>query len=224
MSDQKHIVIFSHGFGVRQDARGLFTDIVAALPDVVSVLFDYNTFDDAARTVTVRPLTEQAALLSAKAREVRAQYPEAVIDIICHSQGAVAVALAHLEGVGIRKVIYLAPPETTNPERMLRMFQSRPGTVIDMAGMSRLARRDGSTTLVPSQYFAERKEIELLKLYGQLAERVKLVIVVARQDEILGATDFSSLQKARVTYLDGDHDFTGAYRQGVVTAIANEIL
>jgi len=30
----KHIVIFSHGFGVRKDSRGMFTDIAEALsPD-----------------------------------------------------------------------------------------------------------------------------------------------------------------------------------------------
>ena len=38
MQPNKHIVIFSHGFGVRKDDRGLLTDIAKEIPEVESVL------------------------------------------------------------------------------------------------------------------------------------------------------------------------------------------
>jgi hypothetical protein len=42
------MVVFSHGFGVRADAHGMFTDIAQALPRGWGyVLFDYDTFDTA---------------------------------------------------------------------------------------------------------------------------------------------------------------------------------
>ena len=41
-----HIVIFSHGFGVRQDDCGLFTAIAKQLPNVEPIMFDYNHFDE----------------------------------------------------------------------------------------------------------------------------------------------------------------------------------
>jgi hypothetical protein len=47
MSKNNHIVIFSHGFGVGKDDRGLFTDIADSLKNVESVMFDYNDIDEA---------------------------------------------------------------------------------------------------------------------------------------------------------------------------------
>lgn len=44
MSEQ--VVVYSHGFGVRKDDRGLFTDIAAALPEAESVMFDYGSWDE----------------------------------------------------------------------------------------------------------------------------------------------------------------------------------
>ncbi len=223
-SGQKHIVIFSHGFGVRQDARGMFTDIARALPGAELVMFDYNTYDEAARTVTVRPLKEQAKILVAQVKQARESHPGAFVDLICHSQGAVVAGLARLESLRIRKALLLAPPVTMSFERMLANFQSRPGTVIDLQGMSRLARRDGSFTLVPAAYFAERAEIDPLRLYPDLSRYTDVIIIKAGQDEILGATDFSTLPSVRVVELAGDHDFTGEARQTLVRAIQQELL
>jgi len=44
METKKHIVIFSHGFGVEKDSLGLFSDIAEMFSahDIKSVLFDYN--------------------------------------------------------------------------------------------------------------------------------------------------------------------------------------
>lgn len=44
----KHFVVFSHGFGVCKDDRGLFPDIISGLAGVEPVLFDYNVIDDTA--------------------------------------------------------------------------------------------------------------------------------------------------------------------------------
>ncbi len=224
MIEQKHIVIFSHGFGVRQDARGLFSDIVARLPNCECILFDYNTFNEAAKTVTVRPLSEQTKLLEAQVEAVRARHPDAIIDLVCHSQGGVVAGLAQFETFNVRKAILLVPPESMNFERMLQNFQSRPGTVIDLDGMSRLARRDGSFTLVPAEYFRERVAIDPMKLYERLSESVEVILIKAREDEILGQTDFSSLDRVRVAHLTGNHDFAGVARTGLVSEVVKLIL
>lgn len=224
MTDRKHFVIFSHGFGVRQDARGMFTDIVACLPSVESILFDYNTFDDRLRTVMVPPLSDQAKLLESRVRALREAYPESIIDIIGHSQGAVVMGLAQLETLHIRKALLLAPPASMGFERILDRFRSRPGTVIDLNGMTRLARRDGSFTLLSARYFEERVGMEPLKLYAGLSGYTETVIIQAAQDEVLGSTDFSSLKRARTVVLEADHDFTGAARERLIEVIQKEIL
>jgi hypothetical protein len=209
-TSQGHIIIFSHGFGVRQDARGLFTDIAAALSDAQPIFFDYNEIDETNNTTLVRPLSQQAEILKKVLAGAKVANPSATIDLICHSQGAIAAALATL--TGIRKTILIAPPADMNFERMQKMFKDRPGTEINMHGISRLARRDGSFTLVPSEYWAERKEIQPIELYNKLATQTELIIIRAKQDEVLGETDFSEIRNTTIINLDGNHGFIGEAR------------
>ena len=55
MSEQ--VVVYSHGFGVRKDDRGLFTDIAAALPEAESVMFDYGSWDEEHKEHTSRHIS-----------------------------------------------------------------------------------------------------------------------------------------------------------------------
>lgn len=228
MKSKRHIVIFSHGFGVRRDARGLFTDIVEAFRngdvDIDVELFDYTIFNEEENTITVPPLSRQAEVLQSKVEEVRRVYPDATIDIVCHSQGAVAAGLISMEGMHIRKMIFIAPPVTLDFTRMLSAFQSREGTIIDMDGMSRLARRDGSFTLVPSMYFKERKNIQPMELFVSVSQKTDLLIVVAKQDEVLGETRLSFSKVLRVVELEGNHDFSKEYRADLLRIVVSEIV
>jgi hypothetical protein len=221
MAENKHIIIFSHGFGVGKDDRGLFTDIADALKNVEAVMFDYSDIDEAKNQTTVRPFSEQAKLLESHLADAKASNPSAVVDIICHSQGAVAASLANLTGA--RKVIFIAPPFASDATRMMKMFQSRPGTKIDLAGMSILARSGGSTTLVPAEYWAEREKTNLAEIYRRLSESMELTIINAKQDNVVGVDDFSSLNQAEIINLDGNHDFSGADRKKLLEVIGSKI-
>lgn len=46
-------LIFSHGFGVKKDGRGLLADIAMAFPDYKSILFNYNQVDEKNSVLTV---------------------------------------------------------------------------------------------------------------------------------------------------------------------------
>lgn len=50
----KRVIVYSHGFGVRKDDRGLMTDIAHALPGYEHILFDYNDFNEAANEMTAK--------------------------------------------------------------------------------------------------------------------------------------------------------------------------
>jgi hypothetical protein len=63
MSSVKHIIIYSHGFGVRKEDRGLFTAVAKAVPDAQHVMFNYNPINESANTVTVAPIDEQVRKL-----------------------------------------------------------------------------------------------------------------------------------------------------------------
>lgn len=222
MSQKNHIVIYSHGFGVKKDDRGLLTDIANSLKSVESILFDYNDIDEEKNQLTAKPFSEQVEILKKNIADARENNPNAIIDIICHSQGAVIVALA--KPAGIRKIIFIAPPFSAGIEKMVRRFNSRPGTEINMRGISKITRSDGSLTIVPAQYFAERAEVNPKELYKNLSELTELIIINAKQDEVLDENNISDLGKAEIIDIDGNHGFSGDSRKKLLEIIASKIV
>jgi len=212
----KHIVVYSHGFGVDSTDRGLFTDIAAALPEAEHSMFDYNQLSGG--TLTVSPLDQQAHRVGDKLTATKSKYPHGTIDLICHSQGCIVAAMAR--PMGIRRVICIAPLEVVDVQRMLQRFSTRPGAKIDPNGMTTLPRRDGSTTSVPTEYWRSLRNISPVSLYNALAAHVSLTLITASQDEVIGATNFRKLDPSiEVIRITADHDFNGKSRQELIAAI-----
>jgi hypothetical protein len=201
-----HIVIFSHGFGVRKEDRGLFTAIAGSLPGAKNILFDYNPINEASNTLTAKPLDEQARKLRKVINSTRAEHPGAIIDLVCHSQGCVIAGL--VKPRGIRKVIMLTPPDVISEDVVARQLAARTGTAIDVAVRTRLPRADGSTTVIHPEYWQSLAGIDPVKLYNKLARVTALRIMSARQDEVLGKVSFEGMDPgiSHVT-LDGNHNF-----------------
>ncbi len=221
-NSRPHVIVYSHGFGVEKDDRGLFTTIASTLPGTEHVMFDYNHIDSSTNTLTVSPLDEQATMLNSKLRFVRENNPNATIDIICHSQGCVVAALAH--PLDIRKVLFLAPPTRfVGAEQKIQQMSQRDGTIVEDETVS-YPRRDGSTTIITSDYWKSRNGIEPIELYNRLSENTELTIINASQDEVLGEVDVSGLSVAiTIKNLDANHDFTGGSRQELTDMIRVEI-
>lgn len=210
------IIIYSHGFGVSKDDRGLFTNIASALPDFQSILFDYDIISD--NVLTARSLDQKADLLTNKVKQTNEKYPTAQIDLICHSQGCVVAALAKIDRV--KSTIFLAPPDNQDPEEMIRKWGARDGAKIDLEGTSSFLRRDGTTTLVPKEYWQSLAGIKPINIYSELARKTQLYIIRATNDEVLGQTNFDSLTDiAEIIDVDSDHDFTGKARQQMMDKI-----
>ncbi len=220
MSNQ--IVIFSHGFGVRRDNRGMFTEIAEAL-DCPTILFDYNQYDEATNTLTVAPLSQQAAKLRQVIADAKADHPGATIDLICHSQGCIAAGLA--KPAGLRNIILIAPATTLNAARMVAVFGSRPGAHLDFAGDSRFPRRDGSTTIVPKTYWPDLENLKPVELFNELAKTANVTIIEAGSDEIVGPTDFTNLSPnaTRISIKNANHDFTGTAHPKLIRAITEAL-
>lgn len=217
---KQHIVIFSHGFGVFKDSRGLFAELSDMLSNhgIQSVLFDYNEIDNERSTLTVPPFSVQVATLARVIEMTKDRYLDAVIDLVCHSQGCLIPAL--MAPLGIRKTIMLAPSLSNSVERMIEYFQNRPGSEIDMNGISKLSRRDGSTTLVPAEYWRERKLADPPVLYNEFAKLTQLTMVIANQDEVIGEEASAGLDSSiEVVRCDGNHDFTGESRKPLIKIV-----
>lgn len=224
----KHILLFSHGFGVRKDDRGLFPDIAAGMPQAEAVMFDYNHADETTNTLYATTLPEQVKKLRHVYDETRASNPDATIDLICHSQGCVVAAMAQLKG--IRKTIFLAPPDANfgrnSDEKIEAMTgrKQRPGTKVLEDGSISYPRRDGSTTIIPQAYWDSRKDVNPMPLYAVLAQQTELVIIQATNDEVIGETDFSELPSTiKIVQMYTGHDFQGDDRVKIADLIAVEL-
>lgn len=202
-------IIFSHGFGVRADARGLFNEISAAFPEFESVLFDYNTLAEDGNTI-VTPIDQQVEILESKLKNV-----DGDSYLIAHSQGCMIAALAKLPR--LKGVILLTPPKITNMNRVIDKMKVRPGSVVNLDGMSKYTRSDGKLTYIPKEYIESLGILESNDaLYQSLSEHSLVTIIKANDDHVLGATDFSDLNNTRIIDLPGDHEFTGGERFGLI--------
>lgn len=219
----KHVIIYSHGFGVRKDDRGLLTDIAEAFPEVESILFDYFKIDEEAKTLTICPFGEQANKLNQVIEKARLDYPGATVDLICHSQGTIVAALAKPEN--IRKVIFLAPVFDLGIERTLKRYQDKPGATINLDGESQLPALDGLVRIVPAEYWRERILLKPFDEYNKLANKTEIIVLEANQDEVLPRVDLKELDpKIKVISLDGDHNFTGRARNPLMEVVRKIIM
>lgn len=219
----KHKVLFVHGFGVKKDARGLFTDIANSLEgyEVECILTDLNIVNQENGDIVLNPLSKQAEILKSVYTENHSEGD--TIDIIAHSQGCVVAALADLPQ--IRKIIFITPPTNNDLQKTLEHFKNRPDTVIDFEGESYITRADGSRTIAYKEYWSDRKDIVYLDEYKKLASNNDLHIIIANQDETVSNDSVGELQKiGQVICLDGDHNFTKEFREPLIKTIKKLIV
>jgi hypothetical protein len=220
---QNKIVIFSHGMGVRKDDGGLFLDIARALEGrgVRNILFDYNRIDEEKKEIFTPPFSEQAVMLQKVIDETKQENPGAEVVVIGHSQGCVIPALCNVSGV--TRVIGIAPFFHTDMAEVLKRHQSNPENVIDFTGISKRHRSDGTTTLLPPEYWSERFKTDVVALYNSLALKTGLTLIYGQTDEIMDFNNFRKLKYTRIINADGDHNFSKQYRQGLIEIILKEL-
>jgi hypothetical protein len=217
-------VIFSHGFGVFKDSRGLFDALAIHLADlhVTSTQFDYGTYDADKKELYFPAFSVQCEILKQKVEEVRKEFPHKRIIIIAHSQGSVAVALAQLEGILL--FIGIAPFFHTNQNEVVARYTGDSRNILDIDGESRRYRTDGSITVIPQVYWKERFALNITDIYNQCAMRQKTLFINALQDEIIKDTKLYEIKNAFILNLDGDHDFSEKYRANLIKKVVDEII
>jgi hypothetical protein len=219
---KKHIIIYSHGFAVRKDDLGLFTDIAQAIPEAESILFDYYKINEIENTITVCPPSVQVKMLNKVIKEAKLSNPGAIIDLICHSQGTIIAALAKPEG--IRKIILISAIFDMGLERSLERYRSKPGVEINLDGVSKIPSSTGLTKIIPAQYWRERVAIKPFEEYNAFAEKTDMIVINANQDQVLPKVDLKELNpKIKVIQLDGNHDFGGEDRKKLIEVVKEEI-
>lgn len=206
-------IIFSHGFGVGADARGLFTQIAASMPQFTPVMFDYNTVSEDG-DVMVPAIAEQAIELESRVINESAGQDW----LIAHSLGCVVAANSHLPR--LKGIILLAPPEASSIRKFMYDMAGRKGAEIRSVGVSRIPRSDGTYTVVPKELVDALLLANPVAQYKEFAEKQELYIIRALQDTVLGPTDYSGITDAKIYELDGDHDFSEPNRMALIEKIS----
>lgn len=211
MNNKKHIVIYSHGFAVQKDDMGLFTDIAESIPEVESFLFDYYEVNKAENKILTCSFSEQVKKLNGVIDRIKSSYPDAIIDLICHSQGTIVAAMAKPDC--IRKAIMISPVFDMDNERSLNRYRLKPGVKIDVDGVSEIPSSTGLTKIIPKEYWQERSLIKSFVEFNSFAAKAEITAIEGNQDELLPKVDLSELDpKIRIVAIDGDHNFSGADR------------
>lgn len=208
-------IVFSHGFGTRADARGMFTQIADSFPQHHFVFIDYNKiYDDG--NIEVAPLQVQAQ----KLQQAIDEQSEEVI-VIAHSQGCIIAGM--IDPSNVKKAILLAPPVEMSMQRVLHKLMNKPGAVIDLDGLSKLPRGDGTTTYLSKEYIESVDTIQPLELYAHLAGATETTLLRCLDDEVLGLTNLEAATKATVIDIAADHDFTGKSRESLLTLLTKQL-
>lgn len=209
-------VICSHGFAVRADSMGMFTDIATAFPGYEFRMFDYYDIKPNGDQI-VRPLDEQAEILQ---QQIDAA-PEGEVVVLCHSQGSTVAGLADMKRAS--KVILLAPPVDFDVDRLLARLARREGSRIDRQGESVIPRSDGTAMYIPASYLDSIDRDDRMKLYQNIADTKPTVTVRALQDEMLGVTPVDKIRKTTLYSIEADHNFRGESRQRLIDILHQEL-
>jgi hypothetical protein len=213
---KQKVIIYSHGFGVRKDARGIFTDIATSLPRYEHVMFDYCEIDEVNNVLTVPSLNRQADKLKEIINFENEKNSNQEIILICHSQGCIAPAILK---PAVSKIILIAPPINVTRQHMIETFGNRRGSTHESDGSMTFPRADGTKTIVTSGYLNGLDNIDAISLFNKIVKTTDVTIIKALQDE-LGDIDLSGLSdKVKVIKLNGNHNFTDEYRASLIEKI-----
>ncbi len=210
------LVIFSHGFGVQRDSRGMFSQLAAALPeDFGYILFDYNEISGT--DVKVEPYSRQIQKLDLITKFAREKSSE--VYLIGHSMGCITACIL---GFKYDRTVFLAPPvHRLKPAKQGNRWEGYPGAHWQ-DDILIVPRRDGTTTHMPKAFFEEARDIsafEQIVLYSQINP---ITIIEALQEDILADTvNYRDLPKANIELLaiPGDHNFSGPDRVNSVELV-----
>lgn len=228
--DSDQIIVFSHGFGVKSDSRGMFNLLVDVFKKrYLTVRFHYVVVDDLTQETIASSYTEQAEKLQTVVERVRQRFGNKEIVLIAHSQGCFISSMALIQGLSnITRHVLLAPPPTENvSERTKAKFKSRNGAVLNETGRSIYPRTDGSKTIILPSYWKDAENIHPLELYRDAFPLVHTTVIWGTQDTTIQQENFARIQElhpSELYQLPNGHEFMEDKLKGVIDILSKKIL
>ena len=217
-SHARTALIFVHGFGVKRDSRGMFTEIEASLANtMLSVRAEFSeVFPDSCNALAFSIQRQRLGIIT--------DYVQDKLNIdkfiyIGHSQGCLTIGL---EQPRDSQIILLAPPVESPFEAFIRTpGWCQRGSQLDIQGYSRLQRSDLVINVNPI-FWDEFKQIDAKSTYSILNQQNEVTMIFGGNDDVLGKQAYLPEIKA-YTIEDADHDFTGCSRNELLRIIAQLI-
>lgn len=209
-------VILVHGFGVKRDSRGMFTDIEAQIRNtMLSVRGEFSDVQqDKTRAI---PFSAQAKRLQTITAFTMQKYNPKNIVYIGHSQGNFVIAEAKPNN---SQAFLLAPP--IGYEKFVKTpGWSKPGSHFDPQAQSRLVRSDLTVEVAP-EFWREFERVNPNSLYLELAKNNQVEIITAEEDKELGSQELPT-EIPRIVIPKANHDFKDASRSELIQAILRDI-
>lgn len=214
-------IIFSHGFGMKRDSRGFFTEIGNELTNnFLIVRFDYCKMIPEDNATLTYSLSVQARMLQKVIEYVRLKFMIDELNIIAHSMGCLVVGMAKINK--LNKVALLCAPPSKKIQKMQSYFNHKQGSEFNLNGFSKVKRSDGSWTYIHPDFWVDLQKVEPPKLFEKLSENCEAYFIRALQDDVIkneSYTKIKQLQSIKYIELLGDHNFKEPNRKKLLATI-----
>ena len=207
----KAIVILVHGWGAdKNETDNLFVDISQALQDnFLVVRFDFTGYGQSEGRQEEASIVKYVGDLSCILEWVREEFKKPVY-IYAHSIGTMVTSL--LSPNNIEKVILGVAP-SSNLEHFIECFRKRiesKGGSFNLYSVSIYPRTSGQVHKIGSVFWQSLRQLKPLEMVARLANKTSLLMIRAKQDEIIDDQFLSEYKKITgIKYLEinGNHSF-----------------
>lgn len=212
----KAVILCATGFGMnRYDGANLFGDIAEKLSEYTVVLAELH--DISQDGLTVNPLSRQIVRFNKLLSDYsRADKP---VGLVGHSMGCLVISKSAADG---NLAVFLAPAVRDITKTLRTNLLGRQGTTEDADGTMHAKRSDGSTSIVPPEFWREASELNIAEVYTKATTTLAIDILIAEEDELLKAetADLHTIPFNSITSIAGaDHDFSGTARGKMINEL-----
>ena len=205
-------IVMVHGLGTdKHETAGQFDDLAQAFIKKYRIVrFDFSGFGKSEGKTENFDYHKHASDLNFILSYVRQNF-NGKIYIIAQSMGTFITSLLNPEDID--KTVFINIPNSNTSyiiDRLVARFASRPGSYIDLQGISLISRSSGSMQKFGPQFWKTLTEFNPVSSVTEFAKNTNLLIIHARQDDAVGnkfQEEYDAIPNIKTEWIDGDHSF-----------------
>ena len=210
------IIIFVHGFGTdKNEGFSSFLDASKFFQkDYLIIRYDMSGYGGSGGEQKEFQFQKAAGDLDFIIRFVKRKYPDKTLNIFAHSLGTFVTVILSPEH--IRKTVFTGAINT-DLKLITKKLEERilaKGGLVKKDDISVYPRTSGTVQLIGKDFWRTLENIDFATLLKEFSEKTDLLVVKAKQDEIVGSDlSFDAYKKIPTLIyeeMNGDHNFTNS--------------